>query len=159
MTEYNYELELNFGVGKLRLRADTITELLDMIKGTDIDQIRKLTSTYEAKTIPDIIKTESISLPEFIDQCDLSSQLDKALAISYYLTMFQGEKLINKNDLEQSLQLAMLSRINNPNQALNDLVTKALLARSSERKDNLTSYYLTKKGKGFVEEEILKKEN
>ena len=156
MTEYEYELELEFSVGKLRVRAQTFQELIEKINSVSFDSLSKLGKGVKSQPTPLAMTAESVSLPEFISQCTLTTQLDTALVCCYYLSVIEGEKLINKNDIESAIQQAMLSRINNPNQTLNDLVTRAHLARAKERKSSLVAYYLTRKGKEYVEQKLVK---
>lgn len=95
--------------------------------------------------------TDKPSLTEFLISKNPSGDVQRALAIGYYLEVFEGLKLFNSNDLRTAFERAKEVKPANINDKVNLNIQKGHMSESSEKKDNLKAWYLTRTGRLFVE--------
>ncbi len=121
------------------------------ILGQHEERISHLESFFRSK--PKESKKE-LSIKEFILQKQPKSDVEKALAIGYYLEQYRHVSPFNAKDLEDGFREAKEIVPRNVNLAVINNIGKGRMMEAREKKDNLKSWTLTSTGEKFVENEL-----
>ena len=97
---------------------------------------------------------KKVSAKEFLLSKDLSSAVEKTLALSYYLESIERVTPFNINDLAGIFQSAKEKAPANLNDMINKNIVKGYLMETKERKDTKKAWILTATGERFVENEL-----
>jgi hypothetical protein len=95
-----------------------------------------------------------MSAKEFLMSKSAQSELQKVLALAYYLEREEGLESFNVSDLENVLRSAREKIPKNLNDAVNKNIARAFLMEAPDKKDSKKAWYLTSTGERFVENEM-----
>jgi hypothetical protein len=95
--------------------------------------------------------SKGISVKEFIIGKRPSNDVEKTLAIGYFLEKYTGATSFNVDDLGRHFQLAKEATPTNINDKVNMNIRKGHMAEAKEKKDNKKAWIVTNSGEQFVE--------
>lgn len=101
------------------------------------------------------VEGKKLSIKEFLLTKKPANDVQKALAIGYYLEHFEGMNEFNVKDLAEGFRSAKEPAPANINDKVNSNIQKGHMMEEKEKKDKLTAWVLTNSGEKFVEEELL----
>ena len=107
------------------------------------------------KSEPEIAKKEE-SIKEFIISKDPQDEIQKTLAICYYLQNYRLMKSLNKKDLEKGFREAKEKVPKNISDTVYRNIQKGFIAEAEEKKDKLRALYITNTGEKFVQNRFKK---
>ncbi len=127
------------------------TELVEMKKRLEEHEKRilQLESLFNDK--PEAVK-KKISVKEFIISKRPKDDIQKTLAVGYYLEKYEEFSSFNAKDLESCIGTAKESIPKNINYKVIKNIEKGYMAEAKEKKDKLKAWYLTNSGEGHVED-------
>lgn len=96
-------------------------------------------------------KAKVVSPKEFLLQRNLRSEIQKALALGYYLENIEGVSSFNVADLEAVFRAAKEKLPKNLNDAVNKNVAKGFLMESKEKKNSKKAWCLTATGESQID--------
>ena len=99
---------------------------------------------------------KKISAKEFLMTKELRSELQKTLALAYYLEHIKNMSSFNINDLTAAFQAAKEKRPQNVSDTVGKNVARGMLMEAAEKKDSKKAWVLTATGEKHVEEELNK---
>jgi hypothetical protein len=114
-----------------------------------VDKLEKMNLTARAST-PGRVK--KLSAKEFLMTKTVGSELQKVVALSYFLEHQEGLSSFNVADLEAAFRSAREKLPKNLNDAVNKNIARGLLMEAAEKKDSKKAWNLTSTGERFVEE-------
>ena len=91
------------------------------------------------------------SAKEFLLSKKFTTELDKTLALGYYLEYTEGATPFNTSDLTESFKSAREKPPKNLNDAVNKNISRGYIMEDPEGKDNKKAWVLTNSGEEFVE--------
>ena len=91
------------------------------------------------------------SVKEFILEIRPSSDVEKTLAIGYYLERVMGVSSFNINDLSRYFQLAKEPTPQNINDKVNMNIRKGHMTEAKEKKDSKKAWMVTSSGEQFLD--------
>jgi len=94
---------------------------------------------------------KTIGLKEFILSKQPKNDVQKTLAIGYYLEKFSGLNLFNIDDLEKAYERARENKPSNMNDKVNMNIRRGYMEEAAEKKNSLKAWYLTNSGESYVE--------
>ena len=112
------------------------------------NRIIRLENLFQSK--PEAVKKE-LSIKEFILLKKPNSDVQKTLAIGYYLEKLQGFSSFTVQDLENSFRRAKEQVPQNIQDKIQKNVRKGHMDEATEKKDNKKAYILTSSGERAVE--------
>jgi len=112
------------------------------------ERIAKLERLSQVK--PEIVK-KKISLKEFLLSKNPKDDVQKTLAIGYYLEKYEGLTSFNTKDLEEGFRVAKEKIPKNINYKVIRNIQQGYMMEAKEEKDNLKAWNLTSSGERFVE--------
>jgi len=130
-----------------------------MMENKDIEKIRKTLEEHEARIAklenllvskPSTIE-KKLSIKEFILSKNPKNDVEKTLAIGYYLEKYEGLSSFNVSDLEKGFHDAKESAPGNINLNVIRNIQKGYMMESKEKKDDLKAWNLTNTGEKCVE--------
>lgn len=95
---------------------------------------------------------KKVSAKEFLLSKNLSSAVEKTLALAYYLEKFEQMKSFNINDISNIFQMAKEKLPINLNDVINKNIKKGHLMEVQEKKDSKKAWVLTSTGERFIED-------
>jgi len=101
--------------------------------------------------LPKARDSKEMSVKEFILAKRPSNDVEKTLAIGYFLERFKGLDSFNIDDLSRYFQLAKEAIPQNINDKVNMNIKKGHLAEAKEKKDKKKAWIVTNSGEAFVE--------
>ena len=108
---------------------------------------------------PSAKDSKELSVKEFIIANRPSNDVEKTLAIGYYLERFVGMTAFNVDDLGRYFQLAKEATPQNINDKVNLNIKKGHMAEAKGKKDKKKAWMLTNSGEKFVENGFKDKSN
>lgn len=99
-------------------------------------------------------QSKQMSAKEFLLSKNLSSTVEKTLALAYYLEHVEGVVSFNIEDIIRTFQSAREKSPANPNDMINKNIAKAFLMEVREPKDSKKAWVLTTTGEKFVENDF-----
>ena len=112
------------------------------------DRISKLEGLLQKK--PEVAK-KKISIKEFILSKKPKKDVQKTLAIGYYLEKYEGLYSFTAKDLENGFRKAKERAPNNINNKVIKNIDQGLMMDAEDKKDNLKAWVLTNSGEKYVE--------
>jgi len=112
------------------------------------ERIAKLERLFQVK--PEIVK-KKISLKEFLLSKNPKDDVQKTLAIGYYLEKYDGLTSFNTKDLKEGFRVAKEKIPKNINYKVIRIIQQGYMMEAKEKKDNLKAWNLTNSGERFVE--------
>jgi len=111
-------------------------------------RISKLESLFKEK--PESVR-KKLSIREFILSKSPKDDIQKTLAIGYYLERYEGFSSFNANDLENGFRRAKEKIPRNINLNVIYNIQKGYMVEAEEKKDNRKAWYLTNSGETLVD--------
>lgn len=99
---------------------------------------------------------KKISIKEFILQKHPGNDVEKALAIAYYLEKFEGFSSLNAKDVEKGFRDARERVPPNVADKIQKNIAKGYVMEAEEEKDKHKAFVLTNSGEKFVEDDFKK---
>jgi hypothetical protein len=154
MSEVSIEIEEEVGVYRLR------------VTGTEVQKIVKALESIEERLKPPTITgtekpkgaTKGLSLPEFINRLSPKTDSDKALCCGYYIQKVRGTESFTTKSLRSTYIEAKLRKSPNMSEAVGKNVRKGFMSPTGQKKEGLSSYYVTRDGEAFVESGLQEKQ-
>ena len=132
------------------MNSNEIQEMKELLKEHEI-RIIALEQKFQTDEKP---VRKQISIREFLLTKKLQNDIQRTLAIGYYLEQHQNMDKFNTKDLENGFQKAKETVPSNINDKVNMNIKKGYMMEASEMKDNRKAWYLTNSGENFVEAEL-----
>ncbi len=132
---------------------EDIKKLAEKIQSLE-ERVTKLEaqSSNAVKSAPaDANKGKGISVKEFIISSKPSGDVQKTLAIGYYLEKYEKMASFNVDDISRHFQLAKESTPQNINDKINMNIKKGHLMEADSKKDNKKAWVVTNTGEQFLE--------
>ena len=129
------------------MASDERARIQQILKGHE-ERISKLESLLKATPEASSKKT---SLKEFILSKKPIGDVQRSLAIGYYLETYQGIQSFNVKDLEEGFRTAKEKVPQNIPYKVYRKVGKGHMMEAKEKKDELKAYVLTNSGENHVE--------
>lgn len=99
-------------------------------------------------------KAKKMSAKEFLLTKGAQSEVQKALALGYFLEHMEGMESFNVADLESAFRSAKEKLPKNMNDAANKNVARGFLMEAETKKDSKKAWCLTSTGERHVENEL-----
>jgi len=130
-----------------------------MMENKEIEKIKKTLGEHETRIakLEDLLVSrpptieKKLSIKEFILSKKPKNDIQKTLAIGYYLEKYEGLSSFNVKDLEKGFHDAKESAPENINYKVIVNIQKGYVMESKEKKDNLKAWNLTNSGEKFLE--------
>ncbi|MGL5164724.1 MAG: hypothetical protein ACRC9K_02410 [Afipia sp.] len=123
-----------------------------------LDQLEKRIETLEKRLeggdAEAVAKPKRLSAKEFMLTKTLKSEVQKVLALAYFLEHEEGLTSFNVSDLEVVFRAAREKLPKNMNDAVNKNIARGFVMAASEKKDSKKAWQLTSTGERFVETEL-----
>ena len=122
-----------------------------------IEELEKRVATLEISlrsAVPTTSKPKKLSAKEFLMTKVLKTEIQKTLALAYYLERMESMKRFNVADLEIAFRSAKEKKPKNINDAVNKNIAHGLLMEAAEKKETKKAWELTSTGEKYVEEEL-----
>lgn len=122
-----------------------------------LEELEKRMSELEKafQTKPEAAK-KRISTKEFILLKKPRDDVQRTLAIGYYLEKFKGFSTFNVKDLERGFGVAKEPIPENINNKVNLNIKKGHMMETDEKKDNLKAWVLTDSGEKYIDGDFKK---
>lgn len=130
-----------------------------MLSSQEFAEIKKILEEHEArisklekyfKTKPETVQ-KKVSIKEFLLSNNLKDDVQKTLAIGYYLESYEDFSCFNIRDLEDSFKKSREPVPKNLNDKVNKNIKKGHMMEAKEKKDNRKAWVLTNSGETFVD--------
>ena len=131
----------------------------------EIDEINKTLQEHEKRIIkleklllakPEAPK-KRLSIKEFILQKHPTNDLEKALAIGYYLEKYENLASFNAKDVEKGFRASREVVPTNVADKIQKNIAKSYMMEEEEERDGLKAYALTNSGERIVENDFKEK--
>ncbi|MFQ6084301.1 MAG: hypothetical protein ACE5KE_09660 [Methanosarcinales archaeon] len=147
-------VELPSKKGKITIEGSTTQEILN-----ELDNVEKIVgkiSSWEQQ-LPERAAREEVleySSTEFLSSSKANKISDKMMVLFYYLWKIKEEEIINVIDLKQTFKEVMEPLPANPTGLMRYLQKKGYI-QPRGKKDKFRAWGITRKGKEYVEKELL----
>ncbi len=126
------------------------------------DEIKKILEDHEKRIskLEDLLQTKpetfkkKLSLKEFVLSKKPKDDVQKTLAVGYYLEKYDGLPSFNIKDLENAFRTAKETVPKNINYKVIKNIEKGYIMEAKEKKDKLKSWNITSTGERFVENDL-----
>lgn len=112
------------------------------------------TSQLPSTTTRTSVSNKKQSPKEFLLTKSVTGDVQKTLALAYYLESNEGMESFNVPDLQKTFRIAKEKLPKNLNDQINKNISRGYLMDAEEKKDSLKAWTLTSTGEKFVEEEL-----
>lgn len=113
-------------------------------------------SLHETVELKGVTK-KRLSLREFMNSKSMTSEVQKTLAIAYYLETHDGMSSFNAQDIKKGYSLAKEPSPRNINDTINKNIQKGYLMDAAEKKEGNKAWTLTNSGIEFVDDALVSK--
>ena len=132
----------------------------------EVGAIKKKLEEHEQRIfkLEGLISTKSeavqkkISIKEFILSKKITDDIQKTLAIGYYLEKYKNFSSFNKNDLEEWFGKSKEDLPKNINDNVNKNIKHGHMMEADEKKEGLKAWVVTITGEGYVENDFKEEE-
>ncbi len=135
------------------MSTDTISKKISELEKR-IEILEKSLIVTGTSSPPKQRPIKQVSAKEFLLSRNLSSAVEKTLALAHYLENIEQVSPFNINDLAGAFQAAKEKTPANLNDMINKNIAKGYLMPVKERKDTKKAWTLTATGERFVENEL-----
>jgi hypothetical protein len=120
---------------------------------TRLDQVeRRLTKLeHPAADAPKPVSGKKLSAKEFLMTKTVGSELQRVVALAFYLERQERMASFNVSDLEAAFRSAREKLPKNMNDAVNKNIARGFLMEAAAKKDSKKAWQLTSTGERFVE--------
>jgi hypothetical protein len=101
-----------------------------------------------------LVKPKKLSVKEFLMTKSVKSEIQKVIALGYFLEHMEGIASFNTTDLETAFRAAKEKLPKNMNDAVNKNIARGFIMEAEEKKDSKKAWYLTSTGEKYVESEL-----
>ncbi len=116
---------------------------------------QKLNATLSQNSTGVKIKqNKSLSMREFLNTKELGDDVDRSLAIAYWLDFYDDVEVFNAADIGGGFRTARFTVPKNVNDKINMNIRNGHFAEAKEKKDGKKAYYITNSGINYLEKEI-----
>jgi hypothetical protein len=123
--------------------------LLDAIKRLDA-RITKIERGVPDAKAPAGVPTKKISIKEFLLERPPSTDIQRTLAIGYFLENYAGIASFTASDLEKGYNDAKEPRPSNISVNIKHCIKQGHMMEADQKKNNKTAYVVTRSGEQFV---------
>jgi len=117
------------------------------------ERVAKLEKYLVNDNLPAVTKPRKLSAKEFLLTKLPKSEVQKVLALGYFLEHEEGVEPFNVTDLEATFRSAKEKLPKNLNDAVNKNIARGFIMEAKEKKDAKKAWHLTSTGERFVEEQ------
>lgn len=135
-------------------KIENLDEIIQKLKNHEKRIAHLEKKILEEKKVGKIVKKTSIC--EFLISKNPKGDVNKTLAIGYFLEKYKNLEFFNKNDLEEYFKKAKEKIPTNINYKVYRNIEKGYMMEVKERKDNLKCWCLTNTGIKFCEKNFKK---
>lgn len=126
---------------------------------TEVSEIRKKLEDHEGRIarLEKLFQTKhekikkKFSTREFILSKNPKGEMEKTLAVGYYLEKYEGSTSFNVKDLESGFRKAKEKIPRNINYEVIRNIQKGYMMEAEEKKENRKAWFLTNSGVDYVE--------
>lgn len=118
------------------------------------ERVAKLEMPSAIVNSPERAQGKKMSAKEFLLTKNIGSELQRAVALAFYLERQEGMTSFNVADLENAFRAAREKLPKNLNDAVNKNIARGFLMEAAEKKDSKKAWQLTATGERFVETEM-----
>lgn len=118
------------------------------------ERVEKLERQNGAAKAGSPAPSKKLSAKEFLINKNAGSELQKVVALAFYLERYEGLTSFNVSDLEAAFRSAREKLPKNMNDAVNKNITRGFLMEAGEKKDSKKAWNLTSTGERHVENEM-----
>ncbi|HEV2112474.1 MAG TPA: hypothetical protein VGT99_14040 [Gammaproteobacteria bacterium] len=91
---------------------------------------------------------------EFLMSKNLKSEVQKVLALGYFLEHIAGMECFNIKDIEKAFHSAREKPPKNMNDAVNKNIARGFIMEAPDKKESMKAWYLTSTGESYLEGEL-----
>jgi hypothetical protein len=117
------------------------------------ERVERIEKHFVNDDMPAISKPRKLSAKEFLLTKSPKSEVQKVLALAYFLEHQEGIESFNVSDLEATFRSAKEKLPKNLNDAVNKNIARGFMMEAKEKKDSKKAWLLTSTGERFVEEQ------
>ena len=117
-------------------------------------ELESRVSALEGRTDKRTAEDKKLSVKEFLLTKKPADNVQRTLAIGYYLEHFESMDSFNTRDLADGFRSAKEPLPANINDKVNSNIEKGRMMGDKEKKDKFKAWVLTNTGEKFVEEEL-----
>jgi len=132
----------------------SVEEMLETIKKQLLDHESRISKLEAQPRIDKDTGKKKLSVKEFILSKKPKNDIQKTLVVGSYLEKYEGLDCFNREDLENGFRSAKETVPSNINVDVNENIRKGYFAEAREKKDKLTTWYVTNLGEECVEMEL-----
>ena len=132
----------------------SVEEMLETIKKQLLDHESRISKLEAQPKIDKDTGKKKLSVKEFILSKKPKNDIQKTLVVGSYLEKYEGLDCFNREDLENGFRSAKETVPSNINVDVNENIRKGYFAEAREKKDKLTTWYVTNLGEECVEMEL-----
>jgi hypothetical protein len=118
------------------------------------ERVEKLENANGAGKTDRAVERKKISAKEFLLAKSVQSELQRVLALAYFLERHEGLTSFNVGDLEAAFRSAREKLPKNMNDAVNKNIARGFLMEAAEKKDSRKAWNLTSTGERFVDNDM-----
>ena len=158
MTDSDHTIHVSRGEVTVEVSGskEFVEETFDEFESTYLDTPTEL-NTPAVDTNQQRNPSKGLTLSEVYTNASISYKRDAALLVGYFLEQFEGQDDFTKSELEERAVQAKIELGKNLSRDLRKLINKGYLSEIGERNSEAT-YYLTRTGENYVEEDFGVKE-
>lgn len=127
---------------------DMMTEILAKLENLE----KRMTAIEGSSTKASHVEGKKLSMKEYLLTKKPTDDVQRTLAIGYYLEHFEGMRAFNVKDITEGFRSAKEPTPANINDKVNLNIRKGHMMAEKEKKDKLTAWVLTNSGEKYIEE-------
>jgi len=141
-----------------------LDEILKAIKSLDGRIARIESGNSRNKMVSEVsaereVSNRRVSVKEFLMECSPKGDVQKTLAIGYFLERFEGMSSFNKTDVERAYQAIKEKPPLNINDKANMSIRNGHLREEEEKKESKKAWAITPSGERYIKDGFKKKVN
>ena len=117
------------------------------------ERVERLEKYFVNESTSAVTKPRKLSAKEFLLTKSPKSEVQKVLALAYFLEHQEGIESFNVSDLEATFRAAREKVPKNLNDAVNKNIARGFMMEAKEKKDLKKTWQLTSTGGRFIEEQ------
>ncbi len=136
-------------------KRDSLEERLSKLEKRveDLENASTTTSDFSSVRNPQ----EKLSINEFLKRKNLGNDVERTLAIAYWLDYYEKVNSFNVSDIENAFRMARFPVPKNINDKVNMNIKNGHIAEDKEKKEGKKTWYVTNTGSEYLENELNKK--
>lgn len=118
------------------------------------ERVSKLENARSSAAPTGAAQIKKMSAKEFLMTKAVKSEVQKVLALAYYLERHENLTVFNVPDLESVFRSAREKLPKNMNDAVNKNIARGFMMEAAEKKDSKKAWNLTSSGERFVDNDM-----